>query len=345
MRASRFGLSTLTHRVLPSGGRVAATRAQPVLTWSEDLRVSEKVALAYFGYMLVASWIFPLSARERLEVVGLNLAATFVLLRLGQLVAGRRRGTTPALSRSGGCAPVKSSHFARSAWLTALRDWFPAVLILLAYREAGLLMIPDPTHRLDYLFVRWDSVVLRNPLVLGTLRAFSPWLQYLLEFSYLLCYPLVPLGAAAVIVAYRRQDLDRYRTDRVPDRFWTTVLLALFSAYLLSPFFPATPPRSFFHDLPGPLVHPLFRQVNLWILGQYGNYSNVFPSGHVAGATATALAVGAYLPRLGALFLAVAASIAIATVYGRYHYTADAVVGALIGVTSFLVSRWICSKA
>ncbi len=314
MQASRLLNSRGHHSVASSVKTIASARTTSVSTWGETLRVSEKLALAYFAYAAVACFMFPLSARERSAVVGLNLVTGLALVWLG-----------------------RAGNPERSKFLSTVRDWFPAVLILLAYREAGLFFRSDPAHRLDYLFVRWDTVALKNPVVLGALSAFSPWLQQFLEFSYFLCYPIVPLGAASLILAQRSGALGEERTDRVINRFWTTVLLALFSCYVLFPFFPSTPPRSLFHDLPGPAVHPLFRKVNLWILGRYGNYSNVFPSGHVAGVTATALAVRASLPRLGWVFLIAAASIAAATVYGRYHYSVDALAGALAGAAAFLV--------
>jgi membrane-associated phospholipid phosphatase len=53
------------------------------------------------------------------------------------------------------------------------------------------------------------------------------------------------------------------------------------------------------------------------------------------------LAVRAYRPRLGILFSIAALSVAAATVYGRYHYLADAVAGVLVGVAAFAVSSRI----
>ena len=63
------------------------------------------------------------------------------------------------------------------------------------------------------------------------------------------------------------------------------------------------------------------------------------PRAHVAAVSATALAVHACLARIGMLFLIAAASIAVATVYGRYHYTADALAGALVGLAAFPLSN------
>jgi membrane-associated phospholipid phosphatase len=287
------------------------------------LRVSEKLVLGFFVYAVLASVAFPLSWRERVAVLGLNLAATAVILLLGR--------------------------FSRpSEFLAVLRDWFPCILILLAYRESGLFFIPDPSHRLDYLFVRWDARLLRNPLVLAALSGGSPWLQRYLEFSYFLAYPLVPLGLGSLYLARRHGALGR--SDKPEegsgtiDHFWTAVLLALFSCYMLFPLFPSTPPRSFFHDSAGPVVRPLFRKMNFWILGQYGIQSSVFPSGHVAAVTATALSVRSYQRGLGVVFLIAALSVATATVYGRYHYAADALAGAAIGFTAFLVASRILKR-
>ena len=59
---------------------------------------------------------------------------------------------------------------------------------------------------------------------------------------------------------------------------------------------------------------------------------NTFPSGHVAGSLAVALAVGSVLPAIGAALLLLALAIAVACVVGRYHYIIDAVAGALLAI-------------
>ncbi len=58
---------------------------------------------------------------------------------------------------------------------------------------------------------------------------------------------------------------------------------------------------------------------------------NTFPSGHVAGSLAVALAVIRVMPGAALLFLVLAASIAVACVVGRYHYVIDVIAG--IGLT------------
>ena len=129
--------------------------------------------------------------------------------------------------------------------------------------------------------------------------------------------------------------------ERAMDDFWATVLLATLFCYAVYPFFPLTPPRVLFGDVPGPHVEPLLRKWNFWLLDHYSVQACIFPSGHVAAVTAVALAVRKHAPRFGALFLFLAASVALATVYGRYHYAADAVAGALVGVAAYAASNTI----
>jgi membrane-associated phospholipid phosphatase len=241
----------------------------------------------------------------------------------------------------------------RSPFFAIARDWLPCILILVAYRESGLFFRPDPAHCLDHLFLRWDDALLKNPWVLGLLTVLSPWLQRYLELAYLFCYPSVPLALGSLYLARRvapgfssaSAALKGGATARdyalAINQFWTAALLAAFSCYVLYPFFPLTPPRELFHDLPGPPVAPLLREVNHWVLGRYAVGASLFPSAHVATVAAVALVIRAYLPRVGVGFLILAGSIALATVYGRYHYAADALAGVLVGVAAFLASRGI----
>ena len=312
------------------------------------LRVGEKILLGFFTYATVASFAFHLSLRERAMLLALNLTVGVVVIALSQTAKG-----------------------GSDALFAVLRDWFPAVLVLVAYRESGLFITPDPTHHLDYLFIRFDRWLLSSGLILGMLRAGSPWLQYYLEVAYLFCYPLVPLGIGSLYWARAREA--RFRQVQSPgtltpspvllespaevaggrqsafgekciDFFWTAVLGAVLCSYFLFPFFPLTPPRTLFNDLPGPAVQPLLRHINLWLLGKYSVQACLFPSGHVAAVIATALAVRKFLPRLGIVFILVALSISVATVYGRYHYAVDAVAGGLVALLAYQVSNRIHGK-
>jgi len=298
-------------------GMAGAQQIPSVFEMRIRLTIAEQIALAFFVYITLAAMVFHLAVRDLGVIMALN-AVTLTTL----MVLRRNRERAP--------------------WLAAAADLFPALLILVAYRESGLLLTPDPAHHLDYVFIQWDQVLLRNRFVQAVLQAGAPWLQHYLEFAYLLCYPLVPLGVAAVHFTTQRRAAAEPNTPKshhAMDEFWAAVLLATLFCYAVYPFFPLTPPRVLFGDVPGPRVAPLLRNLNFWLLDHYSVQACLFPSGHVAAVTAVALAVRKHAPRLGALFLFLAASVALATVYGRYHYAADAVAGALVGVAAYQVSK------
>ena len=341
--------------------------ADQVLSAAGRMRVSEKLVVVYLSYMSAAATFFRVSLTQGLTIATLNVVTAAVIGLLSRYSSERkspkprdRAGSVGPLTPRSGLDAHHAFTFApaggRSEFLAVVRDWFPAAVILLAYREAGVLVTPDPAHHLDFLFVGWDHALLENPQVVAALWFLSPWIGRVLELCYSLCYPLVPFGLGALYALSEWPRLGvgaaldaggpdgaRWR-DRAVDRFWTTVLLALFICYVLFPLFPSMPPRLLFHDSPLPAIQPLFRRVNFWILGRYGIDSSVFPSGHVAAATATALAVRAEWPRAGIPFTILAIGVGLATVVGRYHYAADAAAGALLGLAAYLVARRIHSR-
>lgn len=287
--------------------------------------------LGFLVYAEVASLLVPLGNAPRAMLLAINTIAAGTIL----LLARRLRS-------SGGVAEIEPSPKWRDAFL-ALRDWLPCMLIILAYRESALFSAPQPNHPLNRIFEHLDSMLLGNSWITPVRSAASPWLDGYLEFAYLLCYPVVPLGCGVIYTLSRR--LDPPAAERALDRFWTGVLLALFTCYALFAFFPLVTPRLLFHDSPILHSHLVFRRLNLWLLGQFAGGGGVFPSGHVAGATAVALSVWRESRRWGTIFMIAAASIALATVLERYHYAADAVAGMLIAVAAVSLTPFLRRQA
>src|ERR1019366_11763 len=115
------------------------------------LAIAEKIVLAFFAYITLAALAFNMEARNLGIITTLNTVTFATLMALG-----RTRDRAP--------------------WLAAA-DLFPALLILVAYRESGLLLAPDSAHHWDYLFINWDRTLLNNQCVQRALQAAAPWLQ------------------------------------------------------------------------------------------------------------------------------------------------------------------------
>jgi membrane-associated phospholipid phosphatase len=269
-------------------------------------RTSERICIAYFAYTAIVAAARPVASAVRWEVWAADAAVLAALWLLA------------------------SSRAARHAGLAVARDWLPLALILLAYRQMGWMALPHENRDFENFWIGLDRLLLHTLGMKRAIESLGPLLPNLLEMSYLLVY-VMPVAATAVFYAARAQD----RLDRA----YTIVLSATLATYALYPFFPSEPPRAVFplEDLP---VMSALRAFNLKILGAYGIHMSVFPSGHAAAAFSCAFALRRLLPEhraAGRGFLLMAVLIAVATVYGRYHFAIDTIAG--LGM-ALAAERW-----
>jgi membrane-associated phospholipid phosphatase len=274
------------------------------------MRASEWVLIGYFAYTTVLALVLPIRPP----------IPTITLVMNGLVFAGF-------------ALLVFAYELRRSEFFSIVRDWFPFPLMLLAYREMGWFARPHYTFELERRWILWDRLLLRSGLS-RLIEAAGPVLPALLEISYSLVYTLGPFSVAMLYV-YRRRE----RVDRFSFVFFLGVLLA----YAQFPFWPSEPPRTVFpgEDFPG--YQSVFRAFNWWMLGGYGIHTSVFPSAHVSGAFSAAFATLRTLPEhkwVGRFLLGMAVMIATATVYGRYHYAADALAGFGVALAAAAIARW-----
>lgn len=190
------------------------------------------------------------------------------------------------------------------------------VTILIGYYACGLLYVA-PSAPVEAWLMSWDRKLLGDP----TAR-FAHWPRPLLaylEVVYMGTFVVIGAGALILMAAGHGDAIDRY---------WTLVVGAEFGSFGSLAFVQTRPPWAIERKpmLADPTVHEFATLMtkNLMI------GANTFPSGHVAGSLAVAVAVGRVMPAAGVVLLALALSIAVATVVGRYHYAIDAVAGALL---------------
>ena len=131
-----------------------------------------------------------------------------------------------------------------------------------------------------------------------------------------------------------------HRRERA-DSFLFTFILGVLLCYVQFPFWPSEPPRTVFPGTDLPSYNSVFRRFNWWMLSGQGIHTCVFPSAHVSGAFACAFAMIRDLPErpwVGRFLLVMAVLIATATVYGRYHYLADAAAGFAVALAALGIS-------
>ena len=261
-------------------------------------RTSEWVFITYFSYVALISFAFPL--RPELAPRPLLIAAAVVLLTylLSQLEQQTARPAFPVV-----------------------RDWIALLWILVAYREMDWFTPQFKDFHLERAWVLWDRVLFYQVGVKHWIESLGPVLPNYLEFCYVLVYTIGPFSVAALYLSKHRERVDR---------FLVAYAVGTLASYALFPYFPSDPPRVVFAESDLPLYVGAIRHFNLSLVGGYGIHSSVFPSAHVSSAFAAAWGLMFVLPErpwFGRGMLIYAISVAVATVYGRYHFAADALAG------------------
>ncbi len=274
-----------------------------------QVRISEWVIAGFFSYTTVLSLALPLGAGMRTNVLAANAAigTGYAVLFLLRRVLGESE-----------------------IW-TGLRNLLPLGLMLAAYKEMGWFAPDTHDYSLERTWIVWDRAVLYGGGLKSIIESTGTLLPSVLEVSYSLVYALPLFCVAALYAARRTQSVDT---------LLTIYLLGLFLSYVQFPFWPSEPPRTVFAGQDLPAVLTVFRRFNLGLLGSQGIHTSVFPSAHVSGAFAAAFALFSIFPaesRLPTGVLLYAVTVAIATVYGRYHYAVDAAAGFAVAVAAFVV--------
>ncbi len=212
-----------------------------------------------------------------------------------------------------------------------MRAWVPLFLMLIAYREMNWFTPAVHNHHLENVWIVWDRQVLDQYHLRAVIESLGVLIPGYLELCYLLVYAVAPVS---LVLLVKNQSADRIHT------WWIAHLAATLGCYALFPYFPSEPPRTVFAGEDLPHVTTVLRTLNLAIVGGYGIHSSVFPSAHVASGVSAGLGLLFTLRRrrwLGWLMLLYGFSVALATIYGRYHYAVDAVAGMAMTVPALFI--------
>lgn len=200
----------------------------------------------------------------------------------------------------------------------AIRDWAPTIAILVGYWVSGRFFVGS-SPSFERWLMSWDHRLLGDP----TTR-FAHWprpvLAYL-EIIYLGCFLLIPAGLAALLWTGRGAMADHY---------WTMVVAAEFGAFAPLSLIQTRPPWAI--ERPSSQRERAIHQIASSLVNTFTIRANTFPSGHVAGSLAVAMAVVAAMPWTGAILFALAVSISVACVVGRYHYVVDVIAGGALAL-------------
>lgn len=228
-----------------------------------------------------------------------------------------------------------------------LRRFYVIPIIYLMYDQVHVFV--QTVHPIDYddWFIIADRAIFGTDPTIWLARFSSPLITEYLQICYFLFY-VMPIMQAVEL--WRKGDIERL------DVFTRGMAFCYFISYLAYFALPAVGPRFTLHDfsaldtdLPGLVVTPLLRDlINIGggiAVGTPDPVSVVnrdcMPSGHTMMTLVNILFGFRFRSRFRWFFLIIGGSLIISTVYLRYHYVVDVMVGALFAVIFLPLEPWV----
>ncbi len=224
-----------------------------------------------------------------------------------------------------------------SVGLKGLLRWgYPILLFTFLYEETGYFIHLFSDRWFDpYLIELEYKLTGTIPSVWMAERA-RPWLTEIVMAGYFSYYFIIPLGA---LILWARQKTEDFQ------QLTLSVCLGFFISYAGFLLYPVEGPRFHIPHLhPPPVEGPFFYQLVKFEMDKWAIHGGCMPSSHVAVAVIVLLAM-----YRGARFwfwvsLPLVMGLTVGTVYGRFHYVSDVVVGLVIAPAAFwLACRWLKS--
>lgn len=131
---------------------------------------TEWFCIAAFSFFILLSWFRPMNSSQRWIVFAAGIFSIALVLSGAALEA-----------------------FFQGPVSTAIRDFLPALLMVLAYWQSGR-FYTKPNLQLQERLLEIDGRIAEHLGRFDLRSGFQKWLNGYWELAYLFCYPMVPLG-------------------------------------------------------------------------------------------------------------------------------------------------------
>jgi hypothetical protein len=209
---------------------------------------------------------------------------------------------------------------------TALDLWLPLAAVPFLYAELPALMI-GPVH--DPIVRQWEAAVFGvSPAAVLAGRFPNVALSELFHLGYLSYYPIIYVPPLLLHIQGKRRELV------------VTVagLMATYAiCFVVFALFPVEGPRYEWGNPAGIAEGPV-RRFTLALLRTASSRGAAFPSSHVAVAVAQTVMAFRWQPRAASVLVIATCLLAMGAVYGGFHYAADALAGAVLGLATGIIT-------
>ena len=214
----------------------------------------------------------------------------------------------------------EKNHFQR-----ILRLLYPVILFTFFYRTTGSLMFLLFDSFLDVQITTFEKLVFGvNPTLYIDRNLLTPWLTEPISFCYFSYYFMIPVF---FVILYIKKDYEIIKNSM------SAICLTFFLSYLLFFLYPIEGPRWYFAGQYINVIEgPLFRRLVEMVIDNGAVRGGCMPSSHFGIALVITMYCFKYYRNKAWLITVLTFGLAIGTVWGRFHYVSDVIVGGLIGM-------------
>ena len=215
-------------------------------------------------------------------------------------------------------------------WQALVRLGYVVVLFTFFYRMTGGLMELFFNRFFDAELASFEAALFGfNPTLYIDHHLLSTWLNELWSLCYFSYYLIIP---GFFIPVFVRGDYE------IMKQSLAAVSLTYFASYLLFCLYPVEGPRWYFaqrylHDIEGPIFRPMVE----FVINAGAVRGGAMPSSHSGVAIVILMYCLRHYRRVTWVLLPIVMGLAVGTVWGRFHYVSDVVVGSAIAIGATLL--------
>ena len=214
-------------------------------------------------------------------------------------------------------------HRPKNPLLAVFRDWYPIAAFVPLYTELSALTRMFTTEHYDALIVTWEAALFgTQPSQSWRLLYPSPVLSEYLHFAYFYYY-FVP--TTLCLWLYVRGERARF------SRALTSILGVFLACCLIYLIFPVLGPYHHFGHVPAVAWSGFFAPLVHGIVERGSSLGTAFPSSHTAVAVVTWVVAWRLCRPAFVVLTAIIPGLALATIYGGFHYALDTLAGVALG--------------
>jgi membrane-associated phospholipid phosphatase len=215
------------------------------------------------------------------------------------------------------------------------RNLYPAMLYPIFYAQMqGAVHWVMPGF-LDSQLVAFEQSIFGAAPNIWLTQIQSPMLNEWMMLGYFTYYLLIPF--VALLLHFKGRDGDSRR-------MLTATTIAFVISYIGFVIYPIEGPRYFLTDqFAGPLEGWVFVPLVNWIIAGGAIHGGCMPSSHTAVALVLLVWARRTSHKLSVWMAPFVFTLFVATVWGRFHYVTDVLVGWLVGAVGLYVADWLDS--